>query len=79
MDTKPTDSAFPYSYHRDADAFTGGMTKREYFALMIMQGFTASNIQFEDVYQKSRMAVAEADALIEVLNEGDSYIYEEEQ
>ena len=51
MDTKPTDSAFPYSYHPDGDAFTAGMTKREYFALMLMQGFNASNVEFEDIYQ----------------------------
>lgn len=69
MDTKPTDSAFPYSYHPEGDTFATGMTKREYFALMLMQGFNASNVEFEDIYQKARMAVAEADALIEVLNE----------
>ncbi len=69
MDTKPTDSAFPYSYHPEGDTFAAGMTKREYFALMLMQGFNASNVEFEDIYQKARMAVAEADALIEVLNE----------
>lgn len=69
MDTKPTDSAFPFSYHPDGDSFAAGMTKREYFALMLMQGLNASNVEFEDIYQKARLAVAEADALIEVLNE----------
>ncbi|MCS6960619.1 MAG: hypothetical protein RMK91_11290 [Pseudanabaenaceae cyanobacterium SKYGB_i_bin29] len=69
MDTKPTDSAFPFSYHPEGDNFAQGMTKREFFALMLMQGLNASNLQFEDIYQKARQAVAEADALIEVLNE----------
>lgn len=69
MDTKPTDSAFPFSYHPDGDSFAAGMTKREFFALMLMQGLNFSNFEFEDVYQKARLAVTEADALIEVLNE----------
>ena len=43
------------------------MTKREYFAIMIMQGLSAANAKFEDEYQKARLAVAEADALIDIL------------
>jgi len=50
------------------DALVEGMTKREYFAIMIMQGLSATNQEFEDVYQKARTAVAEADALIDILD-----------
>ena len=67
MPTRRTDSAFPISYNRDADSLVEGMTKREYFAIMIMQGYTAANAKFEDEYQKARLAVAEADALIDIL------------
>ena len=67
MPTRRSDSAFPVSYNRDADALVEGLTKREYFAIMIMQGLTAANAKFEDEYQKARLAVTEADALIDIL------------
>jgi hypothetical protein len=67
MATRRTDSAFPVSYNRDADSLVEGLTKREYFAILIMQGYTAANAKFEDEYQKARQAVAEADALIDIL------------
>jgi len=67
MSTRRTDSAFPSSYNRDTDSLIEGMTKREYFAIMIMQGLSAANTRFEDEYQKARLAVAEADALIDIL------------
>lgn len=67
MSTRRTDSAFPMSYNRDTDALVEGMTKREYFAIMLMQSYTTSNLKFEDEYQKARLAVAEADALIDIL------------
>jgi hypothetical protein len=34
---------------------------------MIMQGYTTANAKFEDEYQKARLSVAEADALIDIL------------
>jgi hypothetical protein len=67
MSTRRTDSAFPVSYSRDTDRLVEGMTKREYFAITIMQGLTAANVKFEDEYQKARLAVSEADALIDIL------------
>ncbi len=67
--TRRNDGAFPVSYNRQEDAVVEGMSKREYFALAIMQGLTAANLEFEDMYQKARTAVAEADALIAILNE----------
>ena len=67
MSTRRSDSVFPMSFNRDTDSMVEGMTKREYFAIMIMQGYTAANAKFEDEYQKARLAVAEADALIDIL------------
>ncbi|OIP75498.1 MAG: hypothetical protein AUK48_07550 [Oscillatoriales cyanobacterium CG2_30_44_21] len=67
MSTRRSDSAFPVSYNRDTDSLTEGMTKREYFSVLLMQSLTTSNMKFEDEYQKARLAVAEADALIDIL------------
>jgi hypothetical protein len=67
MSTRRSDSAFPIGYNRDTDSLIEGMTKREYFAIMIMQGYTTANAKFEDEYQKARLSVAEADALIDIL------------
>jgi hypothetical protein len=67
--TRRTDPAFPLGYHRLDDAYFEGMSKREFFALTILHALTAANVPFEDVYQKARQAMLEADALIDVLNE----------
>jgi hypothetical protein len=66
--TRRTDSAFPLSHNKETEEIINGLTKRELFAVMLMQGLTGSNIQFEDIYQKARMAVMEADALIAILD-----------
>lgn len=60
----------PYSSTPDS-MITGGMTKREYFAAMAMQGVEASNpiedpLTIKDVAKRS---VKLADALIKALNE----------
>ncbi len=67
MTTRRSDSAFPIGYNRETDSLVEGMTKREYFAIMIMQGYTMANMRFEDEYQKARLSVTEADALIDIL------------
>jgi hypothetical protein len=67
--TTRRDAAFPTSFDKHNDTLVEGMTKREYFAITLMQAYTTANIQFEDVYQKARTAVVEADALIDILNE----------
>jgi hypothetical protein len=67
--TRRNDAAFPVGYNKNEHTLLEGMTKREYFAAMIMQGLTTANLEFEDIYQKARTAVAEADALIDILNE----------
>lgn len=67
MPTRRSDSAFPVSHNKDTESLTEGMTKREYFSVLLMQSLTTSNMKFEDEYQKARLAVAEADALIDIL------------
>jgi len=67
MTTRGSDSAFPVGYNRDTDSLVEGLTKREYFAIMIMQGYTSNSTKFADEYQKARLSVAEADALIAIL------------
>jgi len=56
-----------------ASEFAPGLTKREYFAAMAMQGLVeVSNPEYEDAQKNirgvSEMAVKYADALIEELN-----------
>ncbi len=69
MTTRRADSAFAVGFNKNEDVLVQGMTKREYFAIMLMQSYSNSNIEFLDIYQKARTAVMEADALIDILNE----------
>jgi hypothetical protein len=64
--TRPEGSAFPYDFERGA----GGLTKREYFAAMALQGILASSAQFsnEEDQETGHRAVLEADFLIQELN-----------
>ena len=78
MKTKPNDFAFPVSEKWDEDngsvwlAAMGGMTKREYFAAKIFQGFCSyeqklNTVNWEKKWAKT--AVLMADILIDALNE----------
>ncbi len=69
MTTRRADSAFPVGFNKNEDILVEGMTKREYFAIMLMQGYAVANLEFVDIYQKARTAVTEADILIDILNE----------
>ena len=65
------DSAFPFSYEMDGVTFTvRGLTKREYFAAMAMQGilsnFAAKNLDAKDV---SSEALFHANSLIKELED----------
>ncbi len=65
---EPTSGAFACSDHND---WQSGLTKREYFAAIAMQGWisTESNeYTFDDAKALVRTSVAYADALIEELN-----------
>lgn len=78
METKPNDLVNPVikkHYIGDGDyeeSVNGGLSKREYFAAMVIQGMMASSVggAFREVdYQYfSQHAVKFADALIKALN-----------
>lgn len=72
MTTKPNDRAF--QNNQDGDQYDG-LTKREYFAAMAMQGILAcpKNLQMPDGKTDSMtgQAVIFADTLISALNEKD--------
>lgn len=60
-------SAFPQKIeHPDGDIFTKGLTKREYFAAMAMQGILVYKVPHDQLAEK---AVTMADALIKAINE----------
>lgn len=60
-------SAFPQKIeHPNGDIYTKGLTKREYFAAMAMQGILENKVPH---YQLAEKAVTMADALIKALNE----------
>ena len=66
--TNGNDAAYPETRKKDnAYSAEGGLTKREYFAAMAMQGFITAEPQ--GVYEHISMwAVNHADALIAALN-----------
>lgn len=81
MITKPTDPAFSDTSHDDATCTTShGLTKREYFAAMAMQGLSGIALQERFDYEDEKihrvrsitfipeLAVQLADALIAELN-----------
>jgi len=76
MNTKPNDCAYPADSQTQTE---GGLTKREYFAAMAMQGLCTNPI-LKDVIDKvksakefdsytANTAVSLADSLINALNE----------
>lgn len=72
-----SDCAFPFTYKRDSEhVFVGeGLTKREYFAALAMQGMLAlSPVEGQDYSLSGRIrhCVVLADMLIEALNREES-------
>lgn len=59
--TRPDHDAFPTSEGRS------GITKREYFAAMALQGFCANPVD-ATTEENAAIAVQQADALIDALN-----------
>jgi hypothetical protein len=59
-------TAFPSDIHRYTD---GGLTKREYFAAMAMQGIVDRNFHYDDV---ARDSVRFADAILKELDKPKS-------
>lgn len=69
MKTDPNDTAYPIVVTKDRETEIGqGLTKREYFAAMAMQGFCANANVFSNLKDTAIWAVKEADALINELN-----------
>ena len=64
--TKGDDFAFASRFlHQDQFVGENGLTKREYFAAIAMQGILANHLEYDDV---AKTALALADGLIEELN-----------
>lgn len=63
--TNPNDCAFPFDRNK---TIVAGLTKREYFAAMALQGMVASHLggTWETL---AKVSVIAADALIKELNE----------
>jgi vacuolar-type H+-ATPase catalytic subunit A/Vma1 len=66
MNTNPNDSAFPVD--SGEMGMTEGLTKREYFAAMAMQGILSSSAD-RGTSAVAKNAVEFADALMEKLNQ----------
>ena len=64
--TNAESPAYPISHN---GMVWDGLTKREYFAAMAMQGILASNRTQKTETSLSKLAVYYADALIKALNE----------
>jgi hypothetical protein len=66
--TEPNHAAF--AYFNEMNSWKTGLTKREYFAAMVMQGVVTPGIPKELYSRFAKDAVQLADALIKELNEG---------
>lgn len=76
MDTHPNESVYPISASirgQDHEPAQDGLTKREYFAAMALQGLLAGTDVLANAHA-ARMAVAAADHLINELNINDEEI-----
>lgn len=69
MKTKSNDAAFSNASDQYGNSTIGyGLTKREYFAALAMQGAIASNYKQQTTKEIAKRAVELANALIEELN-----------
>ena len=60
-------TAFPLAFDIGGNAYTLGLSKREYFAAIALQGLLAAD-SFRTMDERVRKAVQAADALIAALN-----------
>lgn len=71
MKTIKEDSAFGFAAQltREEDVYNHGLTKRELFAAMAMQGYCSTRDTFGNTpTELAKMAILNADALINELN-----------
>ena len=77
MTTEPTDKAFPcFSSYGQVNVAAGGLTKREYFAALAMQGLMAADADKVNRWSPrmiAQVAVDNAEALIAELNMEDRH------
>lgn len=66
--TEPNQAAF--AYFNEMNSWQTGLTKREYFAAIVMQGIVTPGIPKELYARFAKDAIQLADALIKELNEG---------
>jgi hypothetical protein len=70
--TNGNDCAYPTeSQYQNVNVLEGGLTKREYFAAMAMQGYLAgrrSNVDSEDIRRVVEISVKFSDGIINELN-----------
>ena len=74
MDAKPYEPAFPNYSHADGEGscFQPGLTKREYFAAIALQGFAANpHSGIHSDRELATFAVSLADELIKALNKSE--------
>lgn len=64
----PNDFAFPAVLSENYESYDPGLTKREYFAAMAMQGFLSGPDGSDDADLTAKQARLHADALIAELN-----------
>jgi len=65
--TNANDQAFPFAIDKSKQMFYGGLTKREYFAAMALQGLL-NNTGWNMLTMCADQAVKQADKLINELN-----------
>ena len=70
MKTEPNHGAFA---SQSETYIQDGLTKREYFAAMAMQGFcSAERFSFWEAEQIARLSLKQADAMIVILNKEET-------
>ncbi|MCA6470520.1 MAG: hypothetical protein IM591_08965 [Chitinophagaceae bacterium] len=69
---KKEDYAFPVVVNENTNYFHGGLSKREYFAAMAMQGLLANGNYITNYKFLGEESVMFANALIEALNNTDN-------
>jgi hypothetical protein len=71
-ETKRDQAAFPMVENKDTISYNKGLTKREYFAAMAMQGLLANGNYITNYKFLGEESVMFANALIEALNNTDN-------
>ena len=73
MSTKANDLVNPITYKDEygCTCVEPSLTKLEYFAARAMQGYCSTSVDKTVIISRAKLAVEQAKALIEALNEGE--------